>query len=351
MKIGFVNCFALPNFVKPFVTPAHPSLFKQTNQSRIHEIIRVAKCDVLGLCEIWTRGDLEYAIDVGKHFGYTASVIGCYPVASLTDVLIQGPGLLLLSKHIVSDNQFFPFSVNGGPFVVDWFGGKGVLYAKFHHTTEGPVHVFLSHTIACYVPSRNDEKKPKKDSNFYHRLLQIRELANFISRKQTNEPDVPCIFMGDLNATPECTSVIDLKHQCKLEQFGSVGPTLRNNNPFEVDYILTTHLKYIREKKGKFDGQSNLWLSDHHGIWQEFEKTSQVPPSFPRAELSQRHWTDALGQIRDQRGKMLEGFFGGLFGWFLLGRSHVFVLVAIILIYFILDQRKVREYVALLRAY
>ncbi len=96
-----------------------------------------------------------------------------------------GTGLMLFSRYPLADAAFSRYTLNGDPFVADFYVPKGVGYARTE-TPSGPLDVYVTHTIAQNAYSA-------------HRIAQFFEFAEQFNARSA---DMPAIALGDFNIRP-----------------------------------------------------------------------------------------------------------------------------------------------------
>jgi hypothetical protein len=154
--------------------------------------------DIVGLVEVWDNvlaTDITNAVKDVYKFSYRPD-----GKISIQDQKFIGTGLLLLSKHQLSDQQFYNFNNLTSE---DKYSCKGILTAKAELPNPSPggnpigVRLFLTHTQA-------DEKH--KDI----RLTNISQLVDTVADYQIGRPNlgpiqrkIPVFVFGDFNVIAE----------------------------------------------------------------------------------------------------------------------------------------------------
>ncbi|KAG2431750.1 hypothetical protein HXX76_009246 [Chlamydomonas incerta] len=103
--------------------------------------------DIVFLQEVWTPEYVRLLSDAGAEAGLTHS--------TTFDGGVFGAGLLLLSRHPITDLAFRTYSVKGEPGALEGeaMAGKGIGYARVVLPTGAAVHLFNTHTHANWVHS------------------------------------------------------------------------------------------------------------------------------------------------------------------------------------------------------
>ena len=170
--------------------PFYKGVDKEAAIDRLAAILLERRPDVVGLSEMWTAGDRERLL---------AIVSGVYPYhidgphegdIPIIDVEISGGGLLLLSRHPITESHQTIYRQASGD---DSLANKGVLHARIEVMGHPcAVDVFLSHTQASH-PSVGGTVAGAREAI----IGQIRHMAAFISA--CRDPMQPALLIGDLN--------------------------------------------------------------------------------------------------------------------------------------------------------
>jgi exonuclease III len=203
------------------ISAAKKPLFYQDDRRAeiIATKINSSGADIVGLVEVW---DDELARKIIKevevvyphHFPERKETdfltkVGDF-VINLTQKRLAGNGLLLLSKHPLTDPAFSEYEDRNGD---DAWSRKGILTAKadLPNLSEGgspiKVRLFLTHTQA-------GETKVDKEN----REKNIRQLQGFIQPNgnfKRNDKDIPIFCIGDFNVIAECYGTGSPNEECK----------------------------------------------------------------------------------------------------------------------------------------
>lgn len=190
------------------------------------------EADIVGLTEVWSTNNKKRVIDQCKakypHSFYFKS-----------SAFSVGDGLVLLSKHPLSDETFEAFKDRAGD---DNFSQKGILSVKANMGGQA-IRLFLTHTQAA---EEADDKAA--------RLGNLTQIQNLIRNKATDLNEV-VIVMGDLNVIAE-----DPNGTPTSEYATALEPIMKEVGLHDV--YRTLHLSAIQDPGFTFDGNNNGLVSE-----------------------------------------------------------------------------------------
>ncbi len=252
---------------------------------KICDALMKSNADIIVLSEVW---DSDYAQLI------ISKLQQKYPNHFRPKVLrsLYSPGLLLLSKHNITDVSFKQYQGLLGP---DFFTNKGFGTATLTINSVA-MRLFFTHVQA---ERRLTMDKEVKDI----RMKNIRQLNQAISDYRESNPDTPVLVVGDLNVaaeagdkpTAEYKQMMKVFKSSKLKDaYRSLYPDAAKNRgytydrksntligkfspqaiPQRIDYILFSgkvnlHRMTIDPDHYMYNGGEDN-LSDHFPIWLEF---------------------------------------------------------------------------------
>lgn len=267
---------------------------KEYKAERVQQLPQMIQdCDIVSLNEAFQVGSRTVTnfVSACKLFGFKDFVSIKSP--SFFSKRFMDGGVLLMSKYpiVLSDSIIY----QDGTTVDDW-AAKGAVYGKILLQQNDWVHVFATHTQACYKVITSDLIRVRKS--------QLSELRNFIAKYANDQK--PAFLLGDLNIDARIDGEYDfltsnlqipnkkLRDLC-FETNGGHPITLgdldpNNGNPIDTvltnpdDYGSKQRLDYIfmyETAEGKamkhesyvknffVENKHYVQLSDHYGITSE----------------------------------------------------------------------------------
>eukprot|EP00873_Tetraselmis_striata_P041662 jgi/Tetstr1/461926/TSEL_007004.t1 len=246
--------------------------------------LEFSNADVVALQEVWVRTDAEY-------LRARAAAGGHLRHSHLFESGLFGPGLLVLSRHPITETSFYPFEVLGDPAKIlggDYFGSKGVGSAKLRVSDPQPgrlpveVTLLVTHTHANYkgsvVPlllrsahgSEGAEQTPERvpeeprspvvdtgvrvptDDDAGIRTSNLVQLGQ-IAARAASAPGARVVVAGDLNSLPGSLEIGTLRQlaPCLRDTWAETQPSLDGftcntrgnswsspaNRPVRIDYV------------------------------------------------------------------------------------------------------------------
>ncbi len=228
------------------------------------------EADVITFQEVWTR---EVAT-VLREAGTRAGLIHQFDAQALTG----GSGLLVLSRHPISQSRFERYLMGGLPERIrhaDYWGGKGYTQLEIS-SRAGPIALINTHLHAQYAEAAYPSYRS-------HRMGQVVQLAFGLSRISA-----PVVAAGDFNmreAWPEYRAFTGLTgmRDCAAEREHR-QPTNLDSNPYHagrsegdsrIDYVFAKDgvessidvisSKRIFDSDLEIDGHRASY-SDHAGL-------------------------------------------------------------------------------------
>ncbi len=223
---------------------------------------------------------------------------------------MYGSGILLISKYPMEKVLYEPYRLTGGPFYIEWLGGKGIAHVRLD-TPWGLLDFFDTHAIARM------DRIFDEDGNFIpgdrhqpDRLLNMYQIDRYV-RGQRNRLGRSVLVAGDYNVSPQMLEYDFLKAKSGFESaYEAVHPG-ENQSTYSLDNNWVTleasRIDHVMFKN--YDGEAGFWLkptearvelmdpftspkkkqveevnySDHFAMYAEFEVVTdgQVTPSQP----------------------------------------------------------------------
>ena len=236
--------------------------------------------DVVGLCEMFKNGERERVQSA------LSDVYPFFREGPDEEDLESDGGLLLLSKYpLIQQHQIIYRQCAGA----DCFADKGVLHIRVHPPTAPmPYDIFFSHT-------QNIDEDGGRDA-LYTQLSRLEQMI-----QEHSDPNIPCIVMGDLNIPGEVPEHYErlMNYLSRFVDLWTVAGNAstpgftfvadnnfygnESDNPHEnhrLDYVLMKPglsfipiVHDIRVLRITREGRS---ISDHFGLYAEFERVVQV---------------------------------------------------------------------------
>jgi len=239
------------------------------------------KADIIGLQEMFKHKIREKYIQGMIDEGYFPNEN--YLCSQRSAVICRHDcygGLMILSKHPIVRQHFFPFPKKKGMIFYEKLGNKGVMYAIIDAPI-GKICVINTHLYAG--------RSGKAEA---HRLHQIEYIQQIITVEKLNE--FPILFIGDFNVEhPDITKAGNSKstvYPYVLNEMGftdtveSVGANMLTyskelndwahpaSGQQKLDYIFyKANDLSIQQKETKVIFNKGDFLSDHFGLFSEFD--------------------------------------------------------------------------------
>lgn len=165
---------------------------KELRMEAIGRLIQEQEYDVYLLEELWMKPDhatIQRMLPEGFHMTEVHELNNPHQWTSCDGVV--GPdgcsGLAIVSRHNLTQVEFFPYSDHGDAFWGDgeYLARKGVGRVRVEPHPNITVDLFVTHTCAS-------------DYNYYYRQRQVKELVTFVSQSDADF----VILGGDFNVDP-----------------------------------------------------------------------------------------------------------------------------------------------------
>jgi len=188
---------------------------KEIRMEAIGRLIQDQEYDVYLMEELWMKPDhatIQKMLPEGFHMTEVHELNNPHQWTSCDGVI--GPdgcsGLAIVSRHNLTQIEFFPYSDHGDAFWNDgeYLARKGVGRVRIEPHPNVTVDIYVTHTCAS-------------DYNSYYRQKQVKELVKFV-----NKSDADFVVLGgDFNVDPKVnaneTSYHDIRHTMtnSIEEF------------------------------------------------------------------------------------------------------------------------------------
>jgi len=182
---------------------------KELRMEAIGKLIQKKEYDIYLLEELWMRPDhakIKSMVPKGYRMTEVMDLNNPHQM-TICDGTV-GPdgcsGLAIVSRHNLTQIEFFPYTDHGGWLDGEAFARKGVGRVRIEPHTNVTVDVFVTHTCAS-------------DDNKWYRQRQVKELVKFVDKSDADF----IVLGGDFNVDPKvniknCFLTLFQKHRYKF---------------------------------------------------------------------------------------------------------------------------------------